>query len=61
MGVNLAIAFGLFLIFEGLLPFAAPKFYKRVLTELGQVQEKGVRSFGFVLVLLGALCVYFSL
>mgnify|MGYP001617436008 CR=1 FL=1 len=61
MGVNLAVAFGLFLIFEGLLPFVVPNFYKRVLMELAQVQEKGVRGFGFILVLTGALCIYFSL
>ena len=43
---ELFIAIGLVLIFEGLIPFISPSFYKRSLLQLKEIHENYLRIFG---------------
>lgn len=46
-------ALALVLIFEGLLPFAFPNFWRKMMSEAIQLTEKQLRTMGFVSLLIG--------
>lgn len=48
-------ALALVLIFEGLLPFVAPATWRRVFTQMLQLQDGQIRFFGLLCVLSGLL------
>ncbi len=48
-------ALALVLIFEGLLPFIAPSAWRRVFTQMLQLQDGQIRFFGLLCVLSGLL------
>jgi uncharacterized protein len=48
-------ALALVLIFEGLMPFVAPSAWRRVFTQMLQLQDGQIRFFGLVCVLSGVL------
>ncbi len=48
-------ALALVLIFEGLLPFVAPSAWRRVFTQMLQLQDGQIRFFGLLCVLSGLL------
>ena len=48
-------AVALVLIFEGLLPFIAPSAWRRVFTQMLQLQDGQIRFFGLLCVLSGLL------
>jgi uncharacterized protein YjeT (DUF2065 family) len=50
---DLAAAFALLLVFEGLLPFLVPRRYRVYLMEVARLPESTLRIFGLVSVLLG--------
>ena len=52
-GISLALC--LMVIFEGLIVFAAPKAWQRVMTEAAQQDPKRLRTYGGILVLIGLL------
>ncbi|SVE44988.1 uncharacterized protein METZ01_LOCUS497842 [marine metagenome] len=56
---ELFIAIGLVLIFEGLIPFISPSFYKRSLLQLKEIHENYLRIFGLVLIILGVIIINF--
>ncbi len=48
-------AIALVMIFEGLLPFIAPKAWKNILLQLAQMDEIHLRIFGAIMLVAGAL------
>jgi uncharacterized protein len=48
-------ALALVLIFEGLLPFVAPSTWRRVFTQMLQLEDGQIRFFGLLCVLSGLL------
>ena len=48
-------ALALVLVFEGLLPFIAPSAWRRVFTQMLQLQDGQIRFFGLLCVLSGLL------
>jgi len=52
---EIQIALCLMVIFEGLLVFAAPKAWQRVMTEAAQQDPRRLRAYGGVLVIVGLL------
>ncbi len=48
-------ALALVLVFEGLLPFVAPSAWRRVFTQMLQLQDGQIRFFGLLCVLSGLL------
>jgi uncharacterized protein len=48
-------ALALVLVFEGLLPFIAPAAWRRVFTQMLQLQDGQIRFFGLLCVLSGLL------
>ena len=55
----LLTAFALVLILEGLLPFAKPGRYRKLVDELARLSDNQLRMTGFVLMLAGLLLLYF--
>ena len=55
----LLTAFALVLILEGLLPFAGPGRYRKLVDELARLSDNQLRTTGFVLMLAGLLLLYF--
>lgn len=55
MGNLLWPTLALVLIFEGLLPFIAPSAWRRVFTQMLQLQDGQIRFFGLLCVLCGLL------
>jgi uncharacterized protein len=53
------IALALVLIIEGLLPALNPRGYRRMLQLLGAKDERAIRITGLVLMMLGAVAIYF--
>ena len=52
------LALGLVLIFEGLLPFASPRIWRSMFTQIMQLQDGQLRFFGLVSVLGGLLLIW---
>ncbi len=59
MGLTeLLIGLAFLLIFEGLLPFISPQFFKKAVSQLEGLGEGTVRVMGFILLISGALILY---
>jgi uncharacterized protein YjeT (DUF2065 family) len=55
---SLWLALALVLVFEGLLPFVSPTGWRRVFTQILQMQDGQIRFFGLCSVLIGLLLVW---
>ena len=59
MGVTeLWIGLAFLLLFEGLIPFISPQFFKKAVSQLEDLGEGLVRVMGFILLMAGALILY---
>jgi hypothetical protein len=47
-------AIALVMIFEGIMPFIAPKAWKNMLLQIAQMEEKHLRIFGAIIMVAGA-------
>jgi len=56
---DLWAAFALYLVLEGLMPFANPGGMKRALAQLSQLDERVLRIAGFLSMVAGAMLLYF--
>ncbi len=56
---DLWAAFALYLVLEGLMPFANPNGMKRALAQLSQLEERTLRIAGLVSMIAGAVLLYF--
>ncbi len=56
---DLWAAFALYLVLEGLMPFANPSGMKRALAQLAQLDERTLRIAGLVSMIAGAVLLYF--
>jgi len=56
---DLFAALALVMIIEGLIPFINPQGYKNTMQQLTAMPESTLRSIGFGLMLVGAVCLYF--
>lgn len=52
---NLAVAFCLMLVIEGIMPFIAPRRWRRMLEAIEQVDDKTVRLIGFASMIAGTV------
>jgi hypothetical protein len=52
------IGLAFLLIFEGLIPFISPQFFKKAASQLEDLGEGVVRVIGFILLMSGALILY---
>ena len=52
-------ALALVLVFEGLLPFAAPDRYRKMVDELARLSDNSLRTVGLAVMLAGLLLLYF--
>ena len=55
---DLAAAFGLFLVFEGIAPFINPQGVKRVLARLLEVRDRELRIAGLGSMLVGVIILF---
>jgi uncharacterized protein len=55
---DLWAAFALYLVLEGLMPFANPNGMKRTLLQLSQLDERTLRIAGLVSMIAGAVLLY---
>ncbi|MCC5861361.1 MAG: DUF2065 domain-containing protein [Gammaproteobacteria bacterium] len=55
---DLLAAFALYLVLEGLLPFASPQRWRRSLLVIGQLSDRELRIGGLVIMLAGLLLLY---
>jgi uncharacterized protein YjeT (DUF2065 family) len=55
---DLAAAFGLFLIFEGIAPFINPQGLKRALVRLSEVRDRELRIAGLGSMLVGVIILF---
>jgi uncharacterized protein YjeT (DUF2065 family) len=53
MGASLAMAFGLVLVIEGLMPFLAPARWREMLQKVGAMADGQIRFFGLSMMLAG--------
>lgn len=51
---SLLFAFGLVLVFEGIMPFIAPSKWRRTILSLSSKSNKFLRWMGFTLMIIGA-------
>jgi uncharacterized protein YjeT (DUF2065 family) len=51
-------AFALYLVLEGILPFASPQSMKRVMLAFSQLADKHLRLWGFLSMLAGLILLY---
>jgi uncharacterized protein YjeT (DUF2065 family) len=56
---DLWAAFALYLVLEGLMPFANPGAMKRALAQLSELDERTLRVAGLVSMIAGAVLLYF--
>ncbi len=56
---DLWIALALVLVVEGLLPALNPRGYRRMVQLLGTKDDRAIRVMGLVLMILGAIGIYF--
>ena len=59
MWVDLAQAFCLMLVIEGIIPFIAPQRWREVANKLAHTDDGSMRLIGLVSMLIGAGCLYF--
>ncbi|MEN9618559.1 MAG: hypothetical protein RL406_796 [Pseudomonadota bacterium] len=57
-GDTLWVAFGLMLIFEGIMPFVSPNGWRDKMAQLMLLQDGQIRFFGLVCVLAGVLMLW---
>jgi len=55
---DLLAAFALYLVLEGLLPFASPRSWRSSLEQLGQLSDRQLRTGGLVVIVAGLLLLY---
>jgi uncharacterized protein YjeT (DUF2065 family) len=55
---DLAAAFAIYLVLEGLMPFANPGAMKRALAQLSELDERTLRIAGLVSMIAGAVLLY---
>jgi uncharacterized protein YjeT (DUF2065 family) len=55
---DLWAAFALYLVIEGVMPFASPGGMKRALAQLSQLDERVLRIAGFLSMVAGAVLLY---
>jgi uncharacterized protein YjeT (DUF2065 family) len=53
-------AFGLYLVFEGLMSFASPDAFKRMLKQIIEMPSSSLRTIGAVSISIGLLLLYFA-
>lgn len=56
---SLLMAIGLVFVFEGLTPFLAPKLWRRAMEQMLAQNDKNLRLFGLVSMLMGLIFLYF--
>jgi uncharacterized protein len=56
----LVTALGLFLIFEGLLPFVAPDFWRKMVRRMAKQSNRALHISGFICLALGIALFYIS-
>ena len=56
---DLAAAFALYLVLEGLVPFANPKGMKRTLARITELDERTLRGAGLASLIIGLTLLYF--
>jgi uncharacterized protein YjeT (DUF2065 family) len=56
---DLWAAFALYLVLEGLMPFANPGGMKRALAQLSELDERTLRIVGFLSMVAGAVLLYY--
>ncbi len=52
------VAFGLMLVFEGLLPAVNPRLYRRMVQLMNERDDAGLRSTGLIMMAIGAVIIY---
>ena len=57
-GDTLWVAFGLMLVFEGIMPFVSPQGWRDKMAQLMVLQDGQIRFFGLVCVLAGVLMLW---
>ncbi len=55
---DLLAAFALYLVIEGLLPFASPRTWRQSLSLIGQLQDNQLRAFGLGIVIVGLVLLF---
>lgn len=55
---DLLAAVAIYLVLEGLLPFASPRGWRRSLEQLGQLSDRQLRTGGLVVIVAGLLLLY---
>ena len=60
MWQQLMLALGLFLVFEGLLPFANPGQWRRLVMQVAQSDDRTIRLTGLISMLLGLAVLYIT-
>lgn len=58
MWSELWVALALLLVLEGLLPALSPRNYRKAAQSLNQLDDRSIRTTGLVLMVLGAVLVY---
>lgn len=58
MGLELWLALALVLVLEGVLPALSPATYRKVMLSIAQMDNRAIRSGGLVLMVVGAVLVY---
>ncbi len=58
MGLELWLALALVLVLEGILPALSPATYRKVMLSIAQMDDRAIRSAGLVLMVVGAVFVY---
>jgi uncharacterized protein YjeT (DUF2065 family) len=56
---DLIAALALFLVLEGLLPFANPQAYRRALASMLKLEERTLRTVGLLSIIAGLILLYF--
>ena len=55
---DLLAAFALYLVIEGLLPFASPRTWRQSLSLIGQMEDNQLRAFGLAIVIVGLVLLF---
>lgn len=55
---DLLAAFALYLVIEGLLPFASPDTWRKSLSLIGQLEDGQLRAFGLGIVIIGLVLLF---
>ena len=55
---DLLAAFALYLVIEGLLPFASPRTWRQSLSLIAQMEDNQLRAFGLAIVIVGLVLLF---